>query len=178
MGGKGSGGRNRKPTALKKVEGNRGRRALNKNEPVPPPIAPDVDPKALIGKLNPLEQSFWNRIFPIVSAMRVMTSADVTALEQLCRFLAEEHECTALLSRMGRLLPKKNEEGQVIGVALNPAARLRSDAARHVRSYLAVFGLGPAFRSALAVEKPNSDDSAQDPLENIRRAKTASDIVQ
>jgi len=33
MGGKGSGGHNRKPTALKKLQGNPGKRKLNKNEP-------------------------------------------------------------------------------------------------------------------------------------------------
>jgi P27 family predicted phage terminase small subunit len=176
MGGRGSGGRNRKPTALKKIEGNRGRRALNKKEPVPPAISATVDPKLLAGQLSALEQKFWDKIFPIVSDMKLMTGADVIALEQLCRFLAEERECTALLNRMGRLIAKKDDKGNVIGVSPNPAVRMRSDAAKHVRSYLAVFGLGPSFRSALAVD--NSDDSAQDPLENIRRAKTASDIVQ
>jgi P27 family predicted phage terminase small subunit len=176
MGGRGSGGRNRKPTALKRIEGNRGRRALNKKEPVPPAIPPTVDPKTLTaGQLSSLEQKFWNRIFPIVSGMRLMTGADTIALEQLCRFLAEEQECTALINRMGRLLPRKNDHGLLVGVSTNPAVRMRSDAAKHVRSYLAVFGLGPSFRSGLAVENP--DDSPQDPLENIRRAKTASDIV-
>lgn len=175
MGGRGSGGRNRKPTALKKIEGNRGKRALNKKEPKPPAIPPTVDPKTLTGELSALEQKFWNKIFPIVSGMQLMTGADAIALEQLCRFLAEEQECTALLNRMGRLLAKKDDKGNV-SVVPNPAVRMRSDAAKHVRSYLAVFGLGPSFRSALAIENP--DDSPQDPLENIRRAKTASDIVQ
>ena len=34
MGGRGSGGKNRKPTAIKKAEGNRGKRKLNEREPV------------------------------------------------------------------------------------------------------------------------------------------------
>jgi P27 family predicted phage terminase small subunit len=177
MGGRGSGGRNRKPTALKKIEGNRGKRALNKKEPTPPAIPSTADPKTLTGQLSALEQKFWNKLFPIVSDMRLMTSADTVALEQLCRFLAEEQECTALVNQMGRLIAKKNEMGRVIGVSPNPAVRMRSDAAKHVRSYLAVFGLGPSFRSALAVENPDNDPP-QDPLENIRRAKTASNIVQ
>jgi P27 family predicted phage terminase small subunit len=177
MGGRGSGGRNRKPTALKKIEGNRGKRALNKKEPVPPAIPPTVDPTTLTtGELSALEQKFWNKLFPIVSGMKLMTGADVIALEQLCRWLAEEQECTALITRMGRLIAKKDEQGKVIGVSANSVVRMRSDAAKHVRTYLAVFGLGPSFRSALAVENP--DDSPQDPLENVRRAKTASNIVQ
>ena len=176
MGGRGSGGRNRKPTALKKIEGNRGKRVLNKKEPAPPAIPATIDAKTLAGQLSALEQKFWDKIFPLVSDMNLMTGADAIALEQLCRFLAEEQECTELLRRMGRLLAKKDGKGKLVGFSANALVRMRSDAAKHVRSYLAVFGLGPSFRSALSVENPN--DSTQDPLENIRRAKTASDIVQ
>lgn len=171
MGGKGSGGHNRKSTAQRKVEGNAGKRPLNDAEPVPP--TGEVKAPA---ELSPLERTFWDQVFPIVTEMKVMTTADVYALKQLCRFLAEEEECSRQLSKLGRLIPKKNEAGEVIGAVLNPIARLRSDAARHVRAYLAVFGLGPSFRSGLKV--PNPDDPPSDPLEDVRRAKTSSDIVQ
>lgn len=171
MGGRGSGGHNRKTAAVKKAEGNAGKRVINDREPEAPP----ADSHAPI-TLTDIEREFWNQIFPIVSEMKVMRSSDVLALTQLCRFLAEERECTTQLAKMGRLIPKKDDEGKVIGVALNPLARLRSDAARHVRSYLAVFGLGPSFRAALQAD--NTDDHPSDPLENVRRAKTASDIVQ
>jgi P27 family predicted phage terminase small subunit len=173
MGGKGSGGHNRKSAAQKKAEGNRGRRTINEREPKSAPATPRDAPPTL----TPLEQEFWNQIFPVVSEMRVMQQSDVLALGQLCRFLAEERECSLQLGKMGRLIPKKNEKGEVVGASLNPIARLRSDAARHVRAYLAVFGLGPSFRAALQVEQP-AGDNPQDPLENIRRAKTASDVVQ
>ena len=169
MGGKGSGGHNRKSAAQRKAEGNAGKRRINKNEP----IAPAAD-EQIPSRLSALEQEYWKQIFPIVSAMRIMTSADVLALEQLCRFLAEERECTEQLAEEGRLIDKVGASGEVSQV-LNPVARLRSDAARHVRSYLAVFGLGPSFRAAL---KTTPDDPPQDPLENVRRAKVASDCVQ
>jgi P27 family predicted phage terminase small subunit len=171
MGGRGSGGHNRKPTAQKKAEGNRGRRPINKREPVPPagdPLMPEG--------LSLIEQKFWRQLFPVVSGMKVMTSADVTALEQLCRFLAEEQECTALLNKMGRLIPKKDDAGKVIGVTLNPIARLRSDAARHVRSYLAVFGLGPSFRSALAAN-PDQGQPSESVIDSILNAKNAKDEI-
>jgi len=172
MGGRGSGGHNRKTAAVKKAEGNAGKRAINDREPVAPPADPDDAPITL----TPLERAFWLQIFPIVSAMQVMRSSDVLALTQLCRFLAEERECTTQLQKMGRLIPTKDAEGKVIGATLNPLARLRSDAARHVRAYLAVFGLGPSFRAGLQADNPN--DPPSDPLDNVRRAKTSSDSVQ
>lgn len=171
MGGKGSGGHNRKTTAQRKTEGNAGHRPLNEAEPVPLPgeiKAPE--------DLSALERTFWDQVCPIVTGMKVMTTADVYALKQLCRFLAEEEECSRQLAKLGRLIPKKNEEGHVIGAVLNPIARLRSDAARHVRAYLAVFGLGPSFRAGLKVSTP--DDPPSDPLADVIRAKTSSDIVQ
>jgi P27 family predicted phage terminase small subunit len=171
VGGKGSGGHNRKTAAVRKAEGNAGKRDINDREPEAPP----ADPEAPI-TLTPLEREFWLQIFPLVSAMQVMRSSDVLALTQLCRFLAEERECTDQLSKTGRLIPKKDADGKVIGVSLNPLARLRSDAARHVRAYLAVFGLGPSFRAGLQADNP--DDQPSDPLDNVRRAKTSSDVVQ
>jgi P27 family predicted phage terminase small subunit len=173
MGGKGSGGHNRKPTAQKKAEGNRGRRELNEAEPVPP--AGEILTPA---DLSPLELTFWNLLMPVVTGMKVMTTADVFALKQLCRFLAEEEQCTIQLNKIGRMIPKKNEAGQVVGVTLNPIARLRDAAARHVRAYLAVFGLGPSFRSAISGAGANSNDPPQDAMDNVRSAKTSSEVVQ
>jgi P27 family predicted phage terminase small subunit len=173
VGGRGSGGHNRKPAAVKKAEGNAGKRRINKREPDPPP-ADSTAPSTLTA----VEKNFWDQIFPLVAALGVMRKTDVLALGQLCRFLAEEKECTEQLNRTGRLVPKKGDKGRIIGVLLNPLCRLRSDAARHVRAYLAVFGLGPSFRAALKTEDPDQDDRPQDPLENVRRAKAASDSVQ
>jgi P27 family predicted phage terminase small subunit len=169
MGGKGSGGHNRKTAAVRKAEGNAGKRSINEHEPDPPPASSKAP-----ATLTALEREFWNQIFPVVSEMQVMKESDVLALSQLCRWLSEERRLTDEINRIGWLIPKKDENDKVISVVANPLCRLRSDAARHVRSYLAVFGLGPSFRAALRVE-PN--DPTSDPLENVRRAKTSSDVV-
>jgi P27 family predicted phage terminase small subunit len=169
MGGKGSGGHNRKSAAVRRAEGNAGKRSINEREPEAPPASAQA-PK----RLTAIEREFWDEIFPIVSQMQVMKESDVLALTQLCRFLAEERQLTEDIANTGRLVPRKNEAGEVIAVVANPLYRMRSDAARHVRAYLAVFGLGPAFRAALRVD-PN--DPPSDPLENVRRAKTSSDVV-
>jgi P27 family predicted phage terminase small subunit len=171
MGAKGSGGHNRKSAAQKRIEGNRGKRPINKREP----IAVAADP-SIPDDLSALERTFWQQLFPIVSDMQVMTVADVTALTQLCRFLAEERECSTLLNKMGRLIPKKNSDGQILGVTLNPIARLRSDAAKHVRGYLSVFGLGPSFRAGLSVN-PESPSKPVGALDSVLHAKSASDEI-
>ena len=176
MGGRGSGGHNRKTAKQRELEGNPGHRPINKQEPNAPPASGQA-PKSL----DPAEREFWKQIFPIVSKMRVMTKADVFALGQLCRFMAEEQECTRQIAQLGRLIPKKNEAGKVIAATLNPLCRVRSDAARHIRSYLAVFGLGPSFRAALhtpVVDPKNPNDSTQDTLDDFFSGETAGEVVQ
>jgi len=67
-------GRPPKPTALKVLTGNPGRRALPANEPVPPPgeaQAPDW--------LSIEARKLWNRYAPRFKAMRTLTSADELA---------------------------------------------------------------------------------------------------
>jgi P27 family predicted phage terminase small subunit len=168
MGGSRSGGKNRKPTAQKKAEGNRGRRALNEREPIPPEGLP-VMPLGMSAR----SEEFWHRLLPIVSAMGVMTAADALALGQLCIFAAEVQECTTLIETIGRLIPKKDENGVTIGVSMNPAVRIRSDASRHVRAYLAAFGLDPSSRSGIEGKDPV--DKPLSALDSILRAKSAGD---
>jgi P27 family predicted phage terminase small subunit len=175
VGGKGSGGHNKKPTAQKIAEGNRGRRALNENEPVPGPGAP-----VMPAELSPRAQAYWQEILPIVEGMngegvKLMTAADAIALGQLCLWLAEVDEQTALIEKIGRLIPKKDEKGKAIGVSNNPALKARSDAARHVRAYLAGFGMIPAARSAL--QGSPDGDKPPSALDGVLNAKDAHDDV-
>ena len=62
MGGKGSGGRNRKPTAQKKAEGNRGKRPLNENEPKALPGEPPMPD--FVAKDIAVRQ-VWRELIPI-----------------------------------------------------------------------------------------------------------------
>src|ERR1700674_719754 len=132
MGGKGSGGNRRKPSALKKIEGNRGRRALNTREPVSPSGQP-VMPRGL----SPRAVEFWQYLLPIVQAMNVMRVSDAQALGHLCMALDRRMQAEEAIQKFGIMIPQKNELGIVIGVKMNPAVRVASDAERHIRSWAA-----------------------------------------
>ncbi|NLD95616.1 MAG: phage terminase small subunit P27 family, partial [Synergistaceae bacterium] len=75
-------GRKPKPTALKLLEGDRGkgRRPLNKNEPIPPEGAIKC-PSWLL----PEAKKEWKRLAPALEAMRVLTVADLKAFEGYCQ---------------------------------------------------------------------------------------------
>ena len=73
-------GRKPKPTALKLLEGNPGKRPLNDREPVP--LKGDIKcPDWLL----PEAKKEWKRLAPALEAMGVLTMADLTAFEGYCQ---------------------------------------------------------------------------------------------
>jgi P27 family predicted phage terminase small subunit len=171
MGGKRSGGHNRKPKAIREAEGNPGHRDINQAEPVPPDQLP-VMPSGM----SPQAQRFWAELLPIVTSMEVMTCADAVALGELCMALDRRMQAEEMIQKFTILIPQKNELGVVIGVKTNPAVRVASDADRHVRGYLAAFGLDPASRAGLKVAAPKNGGKVS-ALDAILRAKSSHDDV-
>ncbi len=87
-------GRKPKPTALKILEGNPGKRPLNENEPIPP--------KGNIKCptwLLPEAKKEWKRLAPSLEAMGVLTMADLTAFEGYCQAYARWKEAEAFITQ-------------------------------------------------------------------------------
>ena len=96
-------GRLAKPTAIRKLEGNRGHRPFNDREPL-----------VLIGEppmpahLGALERREWRRLTPILLDLGVLAESDGTALANLCscsatiiRAQKEMEKCPSLLLKTG-----------------------------------------------------------------------------
>ena len=73
-------GRKPKPTAVKKLEGNPGKRKLNKNEPVPAKGMPEC-PDWLL----PEAKAEWERLCEKLSDMGVLTEIDMAAFAAYCQ---------------------------------------------------------------------------------------------
>ena len=76
-------GRKPKPTALKKLEGNPGKRKMNTKEPVPDKGMPDC-PKWLL----PEAKEEWKRLCQKLSEMGVLTEIDMAAFAAYCQSYA------------------------------------------------------------------------------------------
>src|SRR3989304_2184250 len=109
-----------KPTARRLLEGNAGKRPLNRREPTPTPGIPPM-PTCLPVRARP----FWPRLIEQLTPMRVLTNADVFALGMLADALAEWQDAAK-----GKGKPK-----QV------------SDAMRRAFTLCNRFGLTPADRT-------------------------------
>jgi P27 family predicted phage terminase small subunit len=157
MGGKNSGGRNRKPTAIKKLQGNAGKRKLNAREP-----KPLIGRPAMPSHLSKIAVAAWKRLVPILTDMKVLTVADGDALGAYCSAIAQWAMAEGAIAKYGILLAELDELTGTSVLKTNPAVRVKSDALRHMRSFEGEFGLTPASRSKLQI---NADSDDVDPFE-------------
>lgn len=156
-------GRRPKPTHLKVVSGNPGKRAINKKEPKPARETPSCP-----AHLSDTSKVAWGRLCVLLDRMGVLTEADALALERLCDCYAEILECRELIARDGRTYSSirgiGDEDSPIEQVLMkaNPAVAMLADADRRFKGYLVEFGLTPAARSK--VQARGDDDEKKDPL--------------
>src|ERR1700677_468337 len=154
MGVKGS-GRRPKPTAVKRAEGNRGKRALNKREPKPAHGVPPMPEH-----LSKIAKAEWRRLVPVLVDMNVLTVADGDALAAYCTAIEQWILASNAIIKYGILVAELDEATGVGCLKTNPAVRIRSDALRHMRSFEAELGLTPSSRSRIHVSDPNKKTSS------------------
>ena len=73
-------GRKPKPTALKRYNGNPGKRPLNLAEPIPPDGLPDCP-----DHLSDSARTEWHRLAAVLHGMGIFTTVDRAALAAYCQ---------------------------------------------------------------------------------------------
>jgi P27 family predicted phage terminase small subunit len=175
-------GRNPKPTALRELEGNRGHRPLNKDEPKPPSGVPRM-PKWL----SKAARKIWKDTVPLLLEMKVLTQADGEALGSYCEACAtlqlaqQEIQLNGLMiaiyetDDLGKVV--KDESGQriILDYKTNPAVTVADKAQKLKRALGSDFGLSPVSRAKLHTEP---DGQTKDPMESFLRRKASSAATQ
>lgn len=160
MGGSGSGGRNAKPTALKKLQGNPGKRPLNTVEP----IAPDGEPELPRGMSKAANRE-WAFIVPQLRLLGVLSIIDGKALAQYCDAHAHVEMARKEIKKHGLLIEEAvtSKEGFYVGTKYkeNPAVNIYAKFSKIMNTYLQQFGLTPSSRSKLKIEKPKPVDEME-----------------
>ena len=132
-------GRKPKPTAIKKLEGNPGKRKLNTKEPVPAKGKPDC-PEWLL----PEAKKEWKRLADLMNQMGVLTEVDMAAFAAYCQSYARWKEAQEHISSEGSTFETdKGYQQQTpwVGIA-NTNQKLMLQAASE-------FGLTPSSRSRI-----------------------------
>ena len=132
-------GRKPKPTAVKKLEGNPGKRKLNSKEPVPAkgiPACPDW--------LMQEAKKEWERLAELMNQMGVLTEVDMAAFAAYCQSYARWKEAQEHITSGGSTFETdKGYQQQTpwVGIA-NTNQKLMLQAASE-------FGLTPSSRSRI-----------------------------
>lgn len=144
-----------KPTALKLVTGNPGKRALNKQEPDPTYLN-DLTPPPW---LDAAAAQVWNEVAPKLRAAKVLTEVDVQILAMGCVSIAQYRQA---VKRTGADLVKskivEGEDGQPIetGEQINPWYIVQSMSFKQATAVFREFGMSPAARTRIAIQ-PQGD---------------------
>ena len=154
-------GRKTKPTALKVLEGNPGKRPLNDREPVPP--------KATLkcpAWLLPEAKKEWKRLAPALEAMGVLTMADLTAFEGYCQAYARWKEAEEFITRHGSIF--QTPSGYVQQV---PQVSIAQQNLKIMQSFCSEFGLTPATRARIIAGGASEDGASEDPMERLLKGE-------
>ena len=172
----------KKPTNIKKLEGNRGRRQLPTHEPNPTNAMP-----ACPSFIKGAARKEWHRLAPELLILGLLTRVDRAALAGYCIAWGQLEEVEQELARMKRSsrdltkLKKKNPGMKVdisngmVSITSNgnaiiePLLSVRKQAMEQMHKFLTEFGMTPASRSRIVVIKDTAHDPMDDDLEQARR---------
>lgn len=142
-----------KPTHLKVVAGNPGKRPLNQAEPKPRRERPS--PPA---HLSARAREAWGYVSALLDRMGVLTEADAVALEQLCEVYAEVIDLRADIAANGRFQTVTTKAGGEME-RLRPAYAALMDADRRLKGWLIEFGKTPSARSKVKTDGEGAEQA-------------------
>lgn len=152
-------GRRPKPTAIKELEGNPGKRKLVDDDIQPERIAPEM-PKFLSTKVARRE---WKFMCKALLDLGVLTNVDRQALGDYCEAVSQKELALTNLKEKGAVLDTfaMNDDGVRIYLRSekNPWFSVWLECCKLEKAFLIEFGLTPASRSKIKVErKPKEDE--------------------
>jgi len=151
-------GRKPLPTALKVLEGDRGkgRRPINTGEPVP-----SSENVKCPTWLMPEAKKEWKRLAPSMTAMGILTNHDLEAFAGYCQAYARWREAEEFLTQHGTIF--KTPSGYVQQV---PQVSIAQQNLKIMQSFCSEFGLTPASRARIYAGN-NEQTETDDPMESV-----------
>lgn len=144
-------GRKPKPTKLRALNGNAGKRPLNNNEPKFSEIV-DIEPPAW---LPDLAVEMWQRVVPELLANKILTLVDIHNVEAFCLAYARWRDAESHVSENGVVI-----NTPMGGMVKNPALTVVNEAKKQMIQFGSLLGLDPSSRSRLtgsvANDKPTN----------------------
>ncbi|QCH27806.1 Phage terminase, small subunit [Clostridium tyrobutyricum] len=150
-------GRKPKPTLIKQLEGNPGKRPLNEFEPKPEKRAPKCPTW-----LDKEAKKEWRRTAKQLEKLGVLTEVDMAAFAGYCEAYARWKEAEEFISRHGTIIKTPSGYWQQV-----PQVSIAQTYLKIMIKFCEQFGLTPSSRSRIVADKGN--DEVNDPMEIMLR---------
>src|SRR3954467_12667048 len=141
-------GRRPKPTRLKVLTGNPGKRPLNESEPMPEMAIPDCPPE-----LGEVARREWDRLVHELAALKLLTNLDRAALAAYCGAYAMWAEATKAIQKYGSMV--KSPSGYPVQSPYVSSANRQAEIMMRIASE---FGFTPASRSRISTPSKSETD--------------------
>lgn len=149
-----------KPTAIKELEGNPGKRPLPENEPQPEKLTAVPKPPSF---LDPLAKRHWKVLGQQLLDCGLLTHIDLDAFSACCNCYALWVKAQTEIKKTGLLVKTPN------GFPMpSPYIKIAGDALDRMMRYLKEFGMTPAARSRVQVDIEKEEE---DELERLLKNK-------
>lgn len=140
-------GRKPKPTALKVLEGNPGKRPLNTKEPKPKSKAPKCP-----NWLETEAKKEWRRMSKQLELMGLLTEVDMAAFAGYCQAYARWKEAEEFITKHGTIIKTPSGYWQQV-----PQVSIASNYLKIMGKFCEQFGLTPSARSRLVADKSGDE---------------------
>ena len=147
-----------KPTRLKLLQGNPGKRGLNQNEPQPRKQESVPRVPEMLGEVGKRE---WLRVGRLLIDLGLLTDLDLTAFLLYCKTYERWLQAEEQLQLSGLLV--KTPNGHQVQ---SPYLAIANKAMAQLKSISQEFGMTPASRSRVGVDPGNKDGRFADWLFN------------
>ena len=146
-------GRKPKPTAVKVLEGNPGKRQLNHKEPQPKKKAPTCPTW-----LDDEAKKEWRRTARQLEQLGILTEIDMAAFAGYCQAFARWKEAEEFISKHGTIVKTPSGYWQQV-----PQVSIAQTYLKIMNRFCEQFGLTPSSRSRIVAD--NVKQETDDPME-------------
>ncbi len=147
-------GRKPKPTAIKVLEGNPGKRALSQYEPKPEKKAPRCPTW-----LEAEAKKEWKRTAKQLEQLGILTEVDMAAFAGYCQAYARWKEAEEFITKHGTIVKTPSGYWQQV-----PQVSIAQTYLKIMSRFCEQFGLTPSARSRIVTDNANESD---DPMELV-----------
>lgn len=109
----------------------------------------------------------WDRITRQLSANNMLYDVDYPLLVSYCQKIGEYYNCVKSVQEGGYFFEIKDSKGQIKSITKNPAVAIGNEALKIAIGLAAQFGVSPAARAKIKINKKVEEE---DPFEKLMNA--------